>query len=56
MIFTEFKRLQHKYKIESQNIYNINETDFQMSQVKSKYMIFNSAINDLITLTADNNQ
>ena len=53
--FSEFERLQHKYKMKSQDIYNMDETDFQMSQVESKYVIFDSAINHSVALTADNN-
>ena len=54
--FTEFERLQHEYKVESQNIYNMNETGFQMSQVISKYVVFDPAMDHPVTLTADNNQ
>ena len=53
---TEFERLQSEYKVESQNIYSMDETGFQMSHVVSKYVVFDPAMGHPVAPAADNNQ
>ncbi|KAF7503935.1 hypothetical protein GJ744_003016 [Endocarpon pusillum] len=40
--FTEFVQLKSEYNVADQDVYNMDETGFQMGQSYSEYVIFNS--------------
>jgi hypothetical protein len=40
--FAEFSRLKSEYNVEEGDIYNMDETGFQMGQSHSEYVVFNS--------------
>jgi DDE superfamily endonuclease len=40
--FAEFRELKTKYNVEIEDIYNMDETGFQMSQTNSEYVVYNS--------------
>ena len=39
--FTKFKELCTIYKIDMENVYNIDEIEFQMSHIQFEFMIYN---------------
>ncbi len=54
--FAEFEHLCSMYGVKSQDIYNINETGFQIGQTASKYVVFNPAMGRPVALISDNTQ
>ena len=54
--FAEFKQLQTKYNVEMKDIYNMNETEFQLSQIADNYVIYDSAVDHSVILKSDNTQ
>ena len=52
--FAKFKYLRNKYTVKSQDIYNMDETDFQIGQTASKYVVFDPAIDHPVAPTSDN--
>ena len=40
--FAEFSRLKAEYNVDVEDIYNMDETGFQIDQRKAEYVVFNS--------------
>ena len=54
--FAEFEQLQSEYNVKIEDIYNINETGFQLSQIAGNYVVYNSAVDHSVILKSDNTQ
>ncbi len=54
--FAEFEHLRSTYAVESQDIYNMDETGFQIGQTASKYVVYDPAMGRPIAPTSDNTQ
>ena len=54
--FAEFEQLQTEYNVEMEDIYNMNETEFQLSQIADNYVVYNSAVSHSVILKSDNTQ
>ena len=52
--FVEFEQLRSQYAVDSQDIYNMNETGFQIGQTASKYVVFDSVMSRPVAPTSDN--
>ena len=54
--FAEFKQLWTEYNVEMKDIYNMNETEFQLGQIAGNYVVYDSAVSHSVTLKSDNTQ
>jgi hypothetical protein len=52
--FTRFIRLKTEYSVENEDIYNIDETGFQIGQSHSEYVVFNSTQGPPLTSVSEN--
>lgn len=54
--FAEFGRLRTEYDVEIEDIYNMDETGFQMGQTTANYVVFDPAIGRPLAPSTDNTQ
>ncbi len=52
--FAEFSRLKSTYNIKEKNIYNMDETGFQMGQTQREYVVYNSTEGPAISSESEN--
>jgi hypothetical protein len=52
--FTEFKELQTTYKVDPEDIYNIDKTGFQIGHIQSEFVVYNSLQGPAIVSTSEN--
>jgi hypothetical protein len=52
--FLDFERLKAKYNVEIDDIYNVDETGFQMGHNQSEYVVYNSTQGLLISTKSEN--
>jgi DDE superfamily endonuclease len=54
--FSEFEWLRSEYNIESEDIYNMDETGFQIGQIASNFVIYDPAMGRPVAPVSDNTQ
>jgi Tc5 transposase DNA-binding domain len=53
--YTEFERLRNEYKVDVEDIYNMDETGFQLGQTTSNFVIYDPAMGRPITPMPESN-
>ena len=54
--FAEFEQLQTEYNVKMKDIYNMNETEFQLDQIAGNYVVYDSAVSHSVISKSDNTQ
>ena len=54
--FAEFEQLWTEYNVEMKDIYNIDETEFQLGQIADNYVIYDPAVDHSVISKSDNTQ
>ena len=52
--FTEFEELCTTYKIDMEDVYNMDETEFQMDHTQSEFVIYNSLQDSTMVSASEN--
>ena len=54
--FAEFEQLRTEYNVEMEDIYNMDETGFQLGQIADNYVVYDPAVGHSVTSKSDNTQ